>query len=463
MKDKKLTRADLSKDQAAVYESILDWTSGFRGRDALTGVLGRAPTKKQLTLFDNVSSSILTCGGFAGTGKSTLIGVLANELKGLVAYVAYTGRAASILHRKLKAQGARTTTLTRPKSPKFSNPKWHDPTLSETSGPSFVGTIHRLLYAPIINARGELLGWQRREELDRKYRLVIVDEASMVSDEILVDMERHNIPLLAVGDHGQLPPVAASGALMQSPDLRLEKIHRQAEKNPIIKLSKIVRETGRLDYKLADKKHIRFASKGQTENVLADAYEQFDPIQVGLMCWTNRRRIQLNGTARRVLKFKGTPGKGELVLCLKNDAPIYNGMRGVLTSNGVLGSDASLKAGVKPVAVGQMPWILSTMVEFPEEGIPSTPINMCAATFNRERLFGSLDELKSIGIDVEHMGDAGHPYDFGYCLTVHKSQGSQFQHAILYLDRPVEPDSQDWRRFAYTAVTRAQTKLTVLT
>lgn len=448
--DRKLTREDLSKDQREVYEAVCRWTT--------SGSTKPKPKPKQTAYvfkpmnFDVAPATrILTVGGYAGTGKTSLLGVFAAETKLLVAYVTYTGRASSVLHRKLKACDVATTTKSKPhENNEAWNPRWHDPNLGDTYGPAFVGTMHRLLYAPIIHPKTEeLLGWHKREKLDRHYGLIVVDEASMVGDEMLEDLQGHGVSILAVGDHGQLPPVLASGELMKDPNLRLEKIHRQAEKNPIIALSKIIRETGRLDYALDDGKHIRFSQKMAISKVLKKAYKRLPPLEVGLMCWTNRMRIKLNGAARDALKLKGVPPKGEVVLCLKNRAPVYNGMRGVLTS------DAKVD--------GNIPWILHTEVEFPDEGIPPDEIKMCAATFNRERMFQTITEMQAMGIAVEKFSDAGWPFDFGYAMTVHKAQGSQFKHAIFYLDRAVTPDDEEWRRFAYTAVTRASERLTVLT
>jgi exodeoxyribonuclease V len=431
--DRNLTRKDLSKDQAEVYDAIVDWTDDPHAD-------GPA-----LDFDQPASASILTVGGYAGTGKTSLLGVFARETDRLVAYITYTGRASSVLHRKLRACGVATTTMTRPPNDDYCDERWHDDTLGEDDGPCFIGTIHRLLYYPIIDEKTEeLLGWTKRDKLDRNYTLIVVDEASMVSDDILEDLQRHQVPILAVGDHGQLPPVMASGDLMRNPDLRLEKIHRQAEKNPIIAFSKVVRETGVLDEDFADDTHVVFASKNNIEAVLERAYKA-PPLDVGLMCWKNRTRIKLNQTARRALKFKGTPSKGELVLCLKNAAPIYNGMRGVLANNGALEG-----------------WLLSADVAFPEEGLEPTPRVMCAAQFNRERPFQTIDELQAAGVHVERFSEAGHPFDFGYCLTVHKAQGSQFPQAIFYVDRRMASHDEEWRRFAYTAVTRASERLTVL-
>src|SRR5277367_6511612 len=86
----------LSEDQFLVYNEVRKWVKGRR---------------------DPCNKKILTVGGYAGTGKSTLLGVLAGDFKKdglLVAYVSYTGRASSVLHRKLKESGVETTTLLRP-------------------------------------------------------------------------------------------------------------------------------------------------------------------------------------------------------------------------------------------------------------------------------------------------------------------------------------------------------------
>jgi exodeoxyribonuclease-5 len=443
MTDKSLTRADLSPDQADVYEAIRDWTMG-RGH---AHKKSKRPSKQLEFDFKEIAN-ILTVGGFAGTGKTSLLGVFAAETKALVAYVTYTGRASSVLHRKLKASGAKTTTLQRPSENAGFNEKYHDSTLPYRGGPSFVGTIHRLLYAPIINKHEELVGWRRRASLDRAYDLIVVDEASMVGDQLLEDLALHDVPILAVGDHGQLPPVMASGELMKRPELRLEKIHRQAEKNPIIALSKVIREDGFLDEDLADGKHIRFRPKEKVKAVLRKAYTRYSPLEVGLICHTNRKRIQLNMAARAALRHKGSPEKDEIVICLKNDPPVFNGMRGILAKDGIVGEEC--------------PWLLTCAVQFPDEKVETGDIEMCSATFNRERMFESIEEIQALGIPIHKFGEAGFPYDFGYAMTCHKAQGSQFKHAILYLDRRPDPNSEDWRRYAYTAVTRASERLTVL-
>jgi AAA domain-containing protein/UvrD-like helicase family protein len=427
--DRRLTAADLSPDQRQVYDAMLEWSR-----------------------FPFAEVSLLTVGGYAGTGKSTLLGVFAASTELTVAYVSFTGRASSVLGRKLAASGVRTASKLKPPEGMRQTTKasrFYDFSLTGgVNDPPFCGTIHRLLYHPIINEKTEeLLGWTKRDSLDRDYSLIVIDEASMVSDDILADLQVHKVPILAVGDHGQLPPVAAAGSLMENPDLRLERIHRQAEGNPIIQLSRSVRETGWLDRKWADGSRVRFVKRADTatiEKAFGEAKSTGDLLSLGLLCWTNKTRIRMNAHARRGCGFQGVPNEGEVVICLKNKPPVFNGMRGVLASPGKLDK-----------------WRVSASIAFPEEGLPPMPIAMCAGQFNREKPFRDLEELHKRGIEVWSMGDAGDLFDFGYAMTVHKSQGSQFDHAMFYVDRP-ENGGDDWRRFAYTAVTRAANRLTVL-
>jgi exodeoxyribonuclease-5 len=429
--DRRLTPADLSPDQAAVYAEMVAWSLGKSSRNRL----------------------LLTIGGFAGVGKSALLSVFAAETSLLVAYVAFTGRAASVLARKLKACGVRTTTgmrRTKDDAQRGFEGFFDDSLKSSRAGPALCTTIHRLLYKPVIDSETEeLKGFDKRDRLDRAYDLLVVDEASMVSDAMLDDLKVHGVPILAVGDHGQLPPVMSSGSCIEHPDLALEKIHRQAADNPIIRLAERVRLTGELREKLgpgaADV--IRFFSRGgaHEEAVLNDA--EPTSLRTGIMCFMNRTRVQLNLKARRAAGFKGPPRKGEILISLKNKPPVYNGMRGVLASDSLLDeAQGTLRAAIT----------------FPDEGLLEEDHLLCGAQFNREVVFRDVEELRKAGIDVRSMGGAGEFYDFGYALTVHRSQGSAFKHAIVYVDRKPDPDSEDWRRWIYTAVTRASERLTII-
>lgn len=424
-----LTRADLSPDQRRVYESMLDWV--------------RTP-----------SSQLLTVGGYAGTGKSTLLGLFAAETDLRVAYICFTGRASSILGRKLNAGGVATTSrVCTDDDSKLDGPWSH---LFYSSGSPeadrpFSGTIHRLLYRPFIDSvTEELLGWEKRTELDRNYDLVVIDEASMVTPQVVADIQQHGVRIMAVGDHGQLPPVMSEGSLVTRPMLRLEKIHRQAEGSPIIQLSRVLREEGRLARELADGGQLRFCNTRDMAHPSLAAMLAREQLNAAVLCWRNATRVHVNRNVRWHLGYTGKPPQArEPLIALRNYPPIYNGMRGLLTEE-----------ATSPYKDEW--WLMRAKIEFPDEGLPEKEHDICRDQFHRTRPFESIDDLKTAGIDVHSMGGAGRLFDFGYAMTVHKSQGSQFKHAVVVVDWKQDYSNENTRRLAYTAVTRAQERLTCL-
>lgn len=420
--ERRITRADLSADQRQVYESLLDWTKNPRG--------------------------VLTLGGYAGTGKSTLLGLFAAETHLKVAYICITGRASSVLGSKLHAAGVETTARSQTENEKRLSGRWghlfYSP-FSEEADKPFCNTVHKLIYRPLIDDHTEeLIVWIRREILDRDYDLIVIDEASMVPTHIVEDILQHGVPILAVGDHGQLPPVVGDGSLMQNPDLRLEKIHRQAEGNPIIQLSRVLREEGRFDRSLADGKRVKFGHRNDF------THHATTSLDTAILCWRNKTRVYVNRTIRLRMGLKGQyPRSGEPIIALRNYPPVYNGMRGTLIDDA---DDLSKEE----------PWLLRANIEFPDEALPATEHIVCRQQFHQERTFQSVDELKAAGMRVYSMSQAGEFFDFGYALTIHKSQGSQFEHAIVVVDWGHKPQNEFFRRLAYTAVTRASERLTVL-
>src|SRR3989339_580371 len=154
---------------------------------------------------DHDRNQFITLGGYAGTGKTTLISIFKNEVTKAgkrikIAFCSYTGRAAQNLKNKLKEAGA-------------------------CSAEDSISTIHGLIYTPIEDSNGQITGWKRKDEIERD--LIIVDEASMIDGFIWRDLLSYNIPIIAVGDHGQLPPISGKFNLMERPEILLTQIHRQ--------------------------------------------------------------------------------------------------------------------------------------------------------------------------------------------------------------------------------------------
>lgn len=393
---KALAQSDLSEDQLRAYDLIMAWVK--RGGD------------------------LITLGGYAGTGKTTLVSMVSREMgEQRIAFCAYTGQASNNLSQKLQASGV------------FA---------------SYCGTIHRLIYRPIVNeATGAVESWEKVEELP--YDLIVVDEASMVDEAMFGDLKSYGVPILAVGDHGQLPPVKGQFNMMLNPDVRLDHIHRQAEGDPIIRLSADIRKHGAVA--LYRSTIYPMMSVGQ---MFADYYKDPDrALATAMLCFTNKKRNSINASVRRSV-FDNPSERlvaRELVVCLKNTKfdceYVFNGMRGkVIKSNAPI-VDPLRQEGPKK---------FKARIEFPADRL-LLEASVNASQFNREKTIASFADA---GLpENSRWTDVGMLFDYGYCLTVHKAQGAEFADVAVVLENMSYIEEDVHRRWAYTAVTRASQRL----
>ena len=385
---------ELSADQKFALKGILAW---------------HAAAKK---------SQYITLGGYAGTGKTTLMGVLRRELARInpamrIAFCSYTGRAARNLAYRLELQGCRFPRDT-------------------------VSTIHRLIYSPAETPDGRIAGWTRNSSV--KADIIIVDEASMVDALLWSDLLSFRVPVIAVGDHGQLPPVNGSFNLMASPDLMLRQIHRQACGNPIISVSGQARSTGCIkpgSYGPGVKKYLN--SDEFAGEALGELLESFHPDTL-ILCGYNSTRTKINAQIRQNLGFeRPEPAPGDRVICLKNNhrKGIYNGMTGTIIDiyepvNGRCEAQIQMDELKKPYA-----GFISAYSFGAAAGAAAQAA--CAVPSKAEK-------------DTDY-------FDFGYALTVHKAQGSQARKVVLLEERFPRMTDDIWRRWLYTGVTRAEEEL----
>lgn len=375
----------LSTDQAAAHDAVLAW-------------------------FKAKPKQILTLGGYAGSGKTTLMGAVANTLRkerpGLsIGFICFTGKASTVLKAKLTRAGALRG--------------------------DYCGTIHGLIYEPKKDLLGRVVGWTRKGHLNEQ--LLILDEASMVDEQTLKDLSAFGKPILAVGDHGQLPPVTGTLNLMAAPELRLEKIHRQAADNPIVRASMLVRETGRLPAC-----HWEGPSgsvvKANDPDLLARV-PNAELCEAMVICGTNRKRAELNAQIRARLGYAGPePRVGEKLICLRNNRKLglFNGLTGTLQE-------------IKP---GGPDHYQTTVLM---DGAPAPT----RVLMNR-RQFGAAATLQ---YGEAHAGDL---FDFGYAITCHKSQGSEAEKVVVFEDCAWLATEDLRRRWKYTAYTRAAKHLLVV-
>lgn len=371
-------------------------------------------------------------GGLAGTGKTTITAQLPEWLgmkPGDIHFCAPTGKAAKVLSKKL--------------------PKGHEAT-----------TVHRLLYRPVEthcpecphykdetkNCHGtskqkcpghkdqfmDACGVKFRRidpEMDgiELPRLIVCDEASMVDEYMHEDMSMLGVPMLFVGDHGQLPPVNGNLNLMEERalDVKLERIHRQAEGSLILEIAYKVREGQRMKY--FQKDNCCYGPRSAMDISWGEGTE------AQVITYTNRTRMGLNRIVRKALRLpEGTPVIGDRVICLRNhnEKGIVNGTVGTISKIVPQGDIYQAEIAI----VGE---------DKPYEG------EILAEQFTEADTQWAPKE-----IDL---------WTFAYALTCHKAQGSEAEDVIVVLESfHPRMSLEDRARWLYTAVTRAKSSLTII-
>ena len=322
-----------------------------------------------------------TLGGYAGTGKTTLISYLTKFFPDY-GVCAYTGKAANVLR---------------------------------TKGMHGATTIHSRIYEPKFNKGIVYFDLKANPNCDG----FIVDEASMVSKEIYQDLKIFGLPLIFVGDHGQLEPVDSDFNLMASPMYRLEEIHRNA--GTIARYAEHLRfGYAARGYRDPQSNKVEFLSNKQVTDDLLTSVDQ-------VICAYNATRVAYNDRIRSALGFSGGVKVGERVMCLRNNMELnlFNGMQGTIVS---------MYKGKR----GRQ------FMDFDFDGNVLAGIPLCMKQFGQEKY------------NIKHGKGTNNPFDFAYCITCHKAQGDEWGDILV-----IEQKCRKWdhRRWAYTAASRARNKL----
>jgi exodeoxyribonuclease-5 len=317
-------------------------------------------------------------GGYAGTGKTFLVKYLVKFFPNF-AVAAYTGKAANVLRKK----GINAT------------------------------TIHSRIYSPIFDEEGVSFDLN----LDPSCEGFIIDEASMVSQDIYEDLKGYGLPLIFVGDHGQLEPIDSKLNLMESPDYTLEEIHRNA--GDIAKFAEHLR-TGIASrgFRGRDGSVNFLPGKALDKKTLASVDQ--------VICAFNKTRVSVNAQIRSELGFKDTLQVGDRVMCLRNDRThgLFNGMQGTVCKL------------YKKRSRNYMDFKFDNLLL---QGIYYDDSNFGKETYS-----------------FKHGKDTPNPFDYAYCITAHKAQGDEWDNVLV-----IEQQCKKWshKRWAYTAASRAKKKL----
>ena len=349
--------------------------------------------------------------GYAGTGKTTMAKEIASAVDGDVLFMTFTGKAALVLRSK---------------------------------GCAGASTIHGAIYKP---EEDPLTGYTEfklnPDSQVAKAALVVVDEISMVGQDIGADLLSYGTKVLVLGDPFQLPPISGEGFFTsQAPDILLTEIHRQAADNPIIRLSMDIREG-------------RVLQPGQYGESLVVRQRGIDKDSLRamvlaanqLLCGRNITRQNFNRRVRELRGIEGQPEAwmptvGDRLVCLKNNRTkgLLNG--GLWTVNKVSIKrdrlyDEKSKFVMKVASLDDPAAIIPVDVE--------TPFPYFRGL---EKEMDWRDRKKA------------DEFCHGYALTVHKSQGSQWDNVLIFDESSVFRDTAP--NHLYTGVTRAAEKVTVV-
>lgn len=352
-------------------------------------------------LADPKGPQVFRLFGFAGVGKTTLAKEIAGMVKGAVLYATFTGKAALVLRKK---------------------------------GCAGASTIHSLIYRPEGEDGEQPVFVLNRDSALATAKLAIIDEVSQVNEVLGKDLLSFKTKILVLGDPAQLPPVSGEGFFINAkPDFMLTEIHRQAADNPIIRMSMDVREGRGLQVgTYGDSRVVRRGDISKDEmRALVMSADQ-------LLCGTNKSRQAFNDRVREIhgrcgLAAPHHPVPGDRLVCLRNDREknlLNGGLWEAVT--------ASEKKGKIEITARSL-----------DDVMPDAKVKVPVEFFSGTEKELPWEKLRNL-----------QQFTYGYALTVHKSQGSQWDNVVLF------DESRSFRdnavKHLYTAVTRAAERITVV-
>lgn len=335
--------------------------------------------------------------GSAGTGKSTIAKEVVGMVNGRVLFAAFTGKAAMVMRSK---------------------------------GCDGASTIHSLIYKPMEGVSGTQFVLNKESEL-ADAELLILDECSMVDDDMGQDLLSFGTKILVLGDPNQLPPIKGTGFFTHGEfkhDAVLTEVHRQARDNPIIRLAEMAMKGERIPF--GDYGECRVIPRdklGQTTVLAADQ----------LIVGRNATRTNWNAKVRAINGMDpGRPERGDKLICLKNNAGkgFYNGA--IWTLDEIEGRSQFYALEVSP------------------EELIGEYSGPQSATVRREFFEGREAE-----IDQWERRETDE-FTYGYAITCHKSQGSEWKSVVVFNEGGVF--REDAPRWLYTALTRASEKIVLV-
>lgn len=353
---------------------------------------------------------IITIYGAAGTGKTTIVRFIIQKLKipkKKVLFCTFTGRAALMLRKKgIDAK-----------------------------------TIHSTFYTCFKTKSGKF-SFKLKDELNEQPELIIIDEISMVGQRLFEDILSFDIPIICLGDPYQLQPVMDDRVDIPA-DFLLTDIFRQGKDSNIITFATQIRETGHWKANYRKNDLICMPSK----QARVQDYLEADQV----LCGTNKMRKKINVGMRKHLGFTlPIPEVHDKIISLDNHWDVLNEdtEEFALVNGMILIVDEIYNIHLSKKVFYEQYMDVRLKADGFEEIYFHVRINLCPF------LEIDLEEHQDNPAVQEFLKQAYH-FDFGYAITIHKSQGSEWDHVLVYGNFWGKEKVQ----MAYTAATRAAKKL----
>ena len=425
-------------------------------------------------LFSRQSDSVFLLKGYAGTGKTSLIGALVKTLDQLqqkCVLLAPTGRAAKV----------------------FSHYAQH---------PAY--TIHKKIYRQ-RNFSNDLDNFSLDDNL-HQHTLFIVDEASMIANDglagavfgtgrLLDDLIQYvyagtGCRLMLIGDTAQLPPVGEEespalsadklrGYGMEVYEAQLTEVVRQMHDSGILwnatELRRYISEENFLtlpSVRVEGFPDIRMVSGSELIEVINDCYGQAGMDETIVVCRSNKRANIYNKGIRNTILFREDElNSGDLLMVAKNN---YFWTEGCKEIDFIANGDIAVVRRVRRVREAYGFRFADVVLAFPDYDGMELEVKLLLDTLHTEtpalpkelndRLFYSvLEDYADITVKRERMKKmkADPHYNalqvkYAYAVTCHKAQGGQWKR--VFLDQGYMTEDMltpDYFRWLYTAFTRA--------
>lgn len=371
--------------------------------------------------FRKQDKQVFKITGYAGTGKSTIVFKLIEELgldsKTEVLFVTYVGKATLALRK--------------------------NGLLAKTIHSAFYYREEEYVMAPdglpilLPNGRYKKKGtFKLKKEIDPNIKLIVIDEAGMVPKNMSDDLKSFNLPIIALGDPGQLLPIFGKSDLLIKPDGFLTEVVRQKEDDPILLLATMAR----------NQQDIPLGKYGSRCYVVDDTILRRPEIYTKpsmVLCGKNKTRENINRIVREQIKHFDTdmPQFGDKLVCRKNnwdieidDIALINGLFGYITNI----YDYSFNGS-------------SINIDFMPECLPDKWYE--DISLNYEYLNMEYSERK----EYNTMYSKSNVFEYGYASTVHLAQGSEYPY-VMMIEEPMG-DASFQSKMLYTGITRASNTL----